>query len=103
MLVECWWRAYSEKSADPAALSSSQADNPLDSLSRTVACQRGSDSFTFKGIQFATRGGVLHWRTAKGRWVPEIAVASQPCCQCQELGVQEDLLKHLRFQCPNWS
>ena len=60
-------RAYSEKFADPAALLSSQLENPLDSLTWTEARQRGGDSFTFKGIEFATRGTVLHWRTAQGR------------------------------------
>ena len=102
MLVESQ-RAISEKFADPAALLSSQAKNPLDSFSWIEARQRGGDGFTFEGIKCATRGGVLHWRTAKGRWVLETAVASQPCRRCQELGVHEDQLKHWHFQCPNWS
>ena len=102
MLVESH-RAYFENFADPAALSSSRAENPLYSLSWTTARQRGGDSFTFAGIKCATRGAVLHWRTAKGRWVPEAAVASQPCRRCQELGVQEDFLKHWHFQCRSWS
>ena len=102
MLVESQ-RAYSEKSADPAALSSFQTENPLDCLTWNEARQRGGDNFAFKGIKFATKGGILHWRTPKGRWVPETALASQPCRWCHEFGVQEDLLKHWRFHCPNWS
>ena len=96
-------QAYSEKFTDPAALSSSQADNPLESLTWHEACQRGGDSFTFKGIKFVTKVGVHHWSTAKGRWVPQTAVASLPCRRCQELGVQEDLLKHWHFQRCKWS
>ena len=68
-------KAYTEKFADPAALSASQATNPLDGLAWQDARNQGGDNFTYKGIKFATRGGVLHWRTAKGRWVPETAVA----------------------------
>ena len=48
----------------------------------------------YKGIKFATRGGVLHCRTAKGRWMPETAVASQPCKRCLGLGLSEDAAKH---------
>ena len=53
-------RAYFEKFANPAALSSSEAENLPDSLSWNEVRQRGDDSFTFKGIKFATWGGVLH-------------------------------------------
>ena len=96
-------KAYTEKYADPAALSASQATNPLDGLDWQGARNQGGDNFTYKGIKFATRGGVLHWRTAKGRWVPETAVASQPCKRCLGLGLSEDAAKHWHFQCPNWS
>ena len=75
MLVESQ-RAYTEKFADPAALSASQATNPLDGLVWQDFRHQGGDNFTYKGIQFATRGDVLHWRTAKGHWVPEMAPAS---------------------------
>ena len=64
-------RAYTEKSGNLAALSALQATNPLDGLAWRDARQQGGDNFTYNGIKFATRGGVLHWRTAKGRWVRE--------------------------------
>ena len=93
MLVESQ-KAYTEKYADPAALSASQATNPLDGLDWQGARNQGGDNFTYKGITVATRGGVLHWRTAKGRWVPETAVASQPCKRCLGLGLSEEPAKH---------
>ena len=96
-------KAYTEKYADPAALPASQATNPLDGLDWHDARSQGGDNFTYKGIKFATRGGVLHWWTAKGRWVPETAVASQPCKRCPGLGLSEQAAKHWHFQCPNWS
>ena len=96
-------KAYTQKYADPAALSASQATNPLDGLDLQGARSQGGDNFTYKGIKFATRGGVLHWRTAKGHWVPETAVASQPCKRCLGLGLSEDAAKHWHFQCPNRS
>ena len=64
-------KVYTEKYADPVALSASQATNPLDGLDWQDARNQGGDNFTYKGVKFATRGGVLHWRRAKGRWVPE--------------------------------
>ena len=57
VLVE-FQRAYTEKLADPATLSASQATNPLDVLASPDARQQGRDNFTHKGIKFATRGGV---------------------------------------------
>ena len=96
-------KAYTEKYADAAALSASQATNPLDGLDWQDARNQGGDNFTYKGIKFATKGGVLHWRTAKGRWVPETAVASEPCKRCLGLGLNEEAARHWHFQCPNWS
>ena len=96
-------KAYMEKFADPAALSASQATNPLDGLSWQDTRGQGGDNFTYKGIKFATRGGVLHWRTAKGRWVPKTAVASQPCKRSLGMGLNEEAARHWHFQCPNWS
>ena len=82
MLVE-YQRANSEKFAAP----------PL--LSWTIAHQRGGDIFTFQGLKLATRGEVLHWKTANGwRCLPKTAIASHSCCRCLDLGVHEDLLKH---------
>ena len=77
-------RAYAAKFAE-SALSSSQAANPLDSLSwtdvrkvelitsplRTLSSRQGAGSST---------GGRLRGR--------------EPCRRCQELGVEEALLKH---------
>ena len=96
-------KAYTEKFADPAALSASQATNPLDSLAWQDAWNQGGDKFTYKGIKFATRGGVLHWRTTKGRWVPETVVASQPCKRCLDMGLNEEAARHWHYQCPNLS
>ena len=99
MLVESQ-RAYTEKFADPAALSASQTTNPLDGLAWQDARHQGGDHFTYKGIKFATRGGVLHWRTAKGRWVPETAVASQPCKRCLDMGVNAEAARHCTTSAP---
>ena len=96
-------KAHTAKYVDPAALSASQATNPLDGLDSQDARTQGGDNFTYKGIKFAIRGGVLHWRTANGRWVPETAVASQPCKRCLGLGLKEEAARHWQFQCPNWS
>ena len=96
-------KAYTEKYADLAALSASQATNPLDGLDWHDARNQGGNNFTYKGIKFATGGGVLHWRTAKGRWVPETAVASQPCKRCLGFGLNEEAARHWQFQCPNSS
>ena len=87
-------RAYTEKFADPAALSASQATKPLHGLAWQDTRHQGGDNFTYKGIKFATRGGVLHWRTAKGRWVPEAAVASQPCKRCLDMGLNAEAARH---------
>ena len=53
-------KACTEKFADPAALSASQATKPPDGLDWQNARNQGGDNFTNKGIKFATRGGVLH-------------------------------------------
>ena len=93
MLVESQ-KAYTEKYADPAALSASQATNPLDGLDWRDARNQGGDNFTYKGIKFDSRGWVLHWRTAKGSCVPETAVALQPCKRCLVLGLNEEPARH---------
>ena len=94
VLVE-YQRANSEKFAARAALSLLQPRKQLDSLSWTIAHQRGGDIFTFQRLKLATRGGVLHWKTANGwRCLPKTAIASHSCCRCLDLGVHEDLLKH---------
>ena len=74
-------RAYAEKFANPATLSSSQAANPLDSLSWVHARQRGGDNFTFKGIKFATS-------TAS----PVLRVASQVLSVASQFG---DVASHV--------
>ena len=64
-------KAYTGKYAHPAELSASQATNLLEGVDWRKPRNQGWDNVTYKGIKFATRGGVLHWRTAKRRWVPE--------------------------------
>ena len=99
MLVE----VQRAKFADPAALSASQATNPLDGLAWQDARNQGGDNFTYKGIKFTTRGRVLHRRTVEGRWVLETAVASQPCKRCLHMGLNAEPARHWHYQCLNWS
>ena len=96
-------KAYTEKYVDPAALSASRATNPLDGLDWHDARNQRGDNFTYQGIKFSTSGRVLHRRTAKGRWVPQTAVASQPSKRCPGLGLNEEAAGHWHFQFPNWS
>ena len=76
----------------PSRALQSQATNPLDGLAWQDARQQGGDNFTYKGIKFATRGSVLHWQTAKGRWVPE--TVSQPCKRCLDMGLNAEAAQH---------
>ena len=55
--------------------------NPLDSLTCEEASPRGGQTFTYKGITFAVRRGVLHWLTECGQWVP-VTTAPFGDCHC---------------------
>ena len=77
--------------------------NPLDAMSWPDAVKSGGPSFKYKGIDFATRQGVLHWMSKKGRWVPVTARPSGDCQRCAKEGVPSEQLRHWHFQCPHWS
>ena len=85
--------------------SNSRADpsNPLDAMSWPDAVKSGGPSFKYKGINFATRQGLLHWMSKKGRWVPVTARPSGDCQRCAKEGVPSEQLRHCHFQCPHWS
>ena len=74
--------------------------NPLDAMSWPDAVKSGGPYFKYEGIDFATRQGVLHWMSKKGRWVP---VTARDYQRCAKEGVPSEQLRHWHFQCPHWS
>ena len=75
--------------------------NPLDAMSWPDAVKSRGPSFKYKGIDFATRQGVLHWMSKKGRWVTVTARPSGDCQRCAKEGAPSEQLRHWHFQCPH--
>ena len=77
----------------------SDPGNPLHTLRWPEAVKCEGPKFTYKGIRFSTRQGVLHWVSHKGRWIPVTAPPSGNCQCCAKQGLTGEELRHWHFQC----
>ena len=72
------------------------------SIYREQAVASGGHCFTYEGILFSVRQGVIHWLTKRGRLVPENATPSKKCQHCLRQG-GTGFSAPWHFQCPHWS